>query len=522
MDLKGTHKLINAIMYSPNDEYKRRCFEEVMETIKEQKLAEKRHELKQNKFRLDESVRIVTAYKEIIVKVEFDTPQQAQNVFKALNTASFYRAKYRFLVRVSTFVTRNLEFYTWGYDNEDQAKKAIATVLRRNGTPLTESAVVTTEEIDSDELEQIERQQAKIDQEKERLDRMKDDAREPDPGEEREDDEDLEEEGRCWKGYKPVKGKKPYSDGSCEKVDEEDEAPLEEAYGLHSQNQFINPTDGTFIDIPHKYSHTQHIIWDTLENGSKIYGVTKLELMRAKKIDPNKYMTVATDYIPEVIYLATRKGWVRSAMMRSKSDLFFQGNTYQRIAKALEIWVDRIKTTNRPNDIYIEQIGSSGKPMRNDTLTYGSKAMKHFIEKGGSIPRDIANFMEAKSNSAERVYAFKDKNTAQDFADALDTLDLASSKVKGKMVYVDTKKAKDKDLMTIHQIATHENGSLQERWMDLTKLLPEDDVKIVQALHEAICEESDDTSMFFERFETVDNLDTIVEFARQEMTDAEK
>jgi len=25
---------------------------------------------------------------------------------------------------------------------------------------------------------------------------------------------------RCWKGYKPVKGKKPYSKGSCEPVEE--------------------------------------------------------------------------------------------------------------------------------------------------------------------------------------------------------------------------------------------------------------------------------------------------------------
>lgn len=24
--------------------------------------------------------------------------------------------------------------------------------------------------------------------------------------------------GRCWKGYEPVKGKKPYSDGSCKKA----------------------------------------------------------------------------------------------------------------------------------------------------------------------------------------------------------------------------------------------------------------------------------------------------------------
>ena len=24
--------------------------------------------------------------------------------------------------------------------------------------------------------------------------------------------------GRCWSGYKPVKGKKPYSPGSCRKI----------------------------------------------------------------------------------------------------------------------------------------------------------------------------------------------------------------------------------------------------------------------------------------------------------------
>lgn len=31
----------------------------------------------------------------------------------------------------------------------------------------------------------------------------------------------INEEGRCWSGYKPVKGKKPYSDDSCEKIKEE-------------------------------------------------------------------------------------------------------------------------------------------------------------------------------------------------------------------------------------------------------------------------------------------------------------
>ena len=31
----------------------------------------------------------------------------------------------------------------------------------------------------------------------------------------------LEEKGRCWTGYKPVPGKKPFSPGSCEKVSED-------------------------------------------------------------------------------------------------------------------------------------------------------------------------------------------------------------------------------------------------------------------------------------------------------------
>ena len=31
----------------------------------------------------------------------------------------------------------------------------------------------------------------------------------------------VTEAGRCWSGYKPVKGKKPFSPGSCEKVSED-------------------------------------------------------------------------------------------------------------------------------------------------------------------------------------------------------------------------------------------------------------------------------------------------------------
>lgn len=31
--------------------------------------------------------------------------------------------------------------------------------------------------------------------------------------------DNKQEAGRCWKGYMPVKGKEPYSPGSCRKIE---------------------------------------------------------------------------------------------------------------------------------------------------------------------------------------------------------------------------------------------------------------------------------------------------------------
>jgi hypothetical protein len=43
----------------------------------------------------------------------------------------------------------------------------------------------------------------------------------------------LEEKGRCWTGYKPVPGKKPYSDDSCKKVTEN----INHTYGKNEKQQ---------------------------------------------------------------------------------------------------------------------------------------------------------------------------------------------------------------------------------------------------------------------------------------------
>ena len=42
----------------------------------------------------------------------------------------------------------------------------------------------------------------------------------------------LDEAGRCWPGYKPVPGKKPYTLGSCRKEEVEQETETLEEKGL--------------------------------------------------------------------------------------------------------------------------------------------------------------------------------------------------------------------------------------------------------------------------------------------------
>ena len=65
----------------------------------------------------------------------------------------------------------------------------------------------------------------------------------------------LDEKSRCWTGYKPVPGKKPYSKGSC--VKEEDE--LEELFDIIEE-----VVDG----IAEENNIDPDIIWENLEDVS--------------------------------------------------------------------------------------------------------------------------------------------------------------------------------------------------------------------------------------------------------------
>ena len=66
----------------------------------------------------------------------------------------------------------------------------------------------------------------------------------------------LEEKGRCWSGYKPVPGKKPYSKGSCV----EEEYDVEELFDI--LEEVVN-------GIAEEMGHLDpDIIWENLEDVS--------------------------------------------------------------------------------------------------------------------------------------------------------------------------------------------------------------------------------------------------------------
>lgn len=63
--------------------------------------------------------------------------------------------------------------------------------------------------------------------------------------------------GRCWEGYKPVPGKKPYSEGSCVKKSEDEEYYIEKATDkpFHGYNKKRHsPTGGLNAKFREKYN----------------------------------------------------------------------------------------------------------------------------------------------------------------------------------------------------------------------------------------------------------------------------
>lgn len=67
------------------------------------------------------------------------------------------------------------------------------------------------------------------------------------------------EKGRCWEGYKPVKGKKPYSEGSCVKKNDEAEKS-EKPFEGYNKNRH-SPTGGLNSKFREKYNreHGSHL-----------------------------------------------------------------------------------------------------------------------------------------------------------------------------------------------------------------------------------------------------------------------
>jgi hypothetical protein len=89
------------------------------------------------------------------------------------------------------------------------------------------------------------------------------------------------DEGRCWTGYKPVPGKKPYSKGSCKKEDVE----LAEAkhYPYRFRAKYSDPKTGEVLDYHVDFNHKsleaakKHAEVNKMSEKHKLHSVVQIQ-----------------------------------------------------------------------------------------------------------------------------------------------------------------------------------------------------------------------------------------------------
>jgi len=72
----------------------------------------------------------------------------------------------------------------------------------------------------------------------------------------------LDEKGRCWTGYKPVPGKKPFSKGSCVKEEEV------EFYEEYNAEELFDILEEVVDGIAEENNLDSDILWENLEDVS--------------------------------------------------------------------------------------------------------------------------------------------------------------------------------------------------------------------------------------------------------------
>ena len=164
----------------------------------------------------------------------------------------------------------------------------------------------------------------------------------------------ISEQGRCWKGYKPVKGKKPYSDGSCEEIKEgiiarvvaKGKDALERLDGNPNPNNYINQKRKERQQqnaLKKKNEEVDHIEedWQKVNKQDKTDGMSQKAVNAYRRENPgSKLKTAVTEKNPTVKRASRRASFCArmSGMKRAHASAETKRDPDSPINKALRRW----------------------------------------------------------------------------------------------------------------------------------------------------------------------------------------
>jgi hypothetical protein len=189
----------------------------------------------------------------------------------------------------------------------------------------------------------------------------------------------LEEKkrGRCWKGYEPVPGKKPYSKGSCQKASESEGERLEEAGSARSISRAIQHFQNRNVGMisPNRQDRTRDENKRAHEGLKKDIKSAGFGYVKAKGTYPEKQEDGTIAQAEEPTFLITappeKKKQLHSFLMKhgakyNQDTIFFKGHDEDEAS--LHTTVQRT-----PNDSPVGSSFSVGKFHPNKLSDYMTK-----------------------------------------------------------------------------------------------------------------------------------------------------
>lgn len=147
----------------------------------------------------------------------------------------------------------------------------------------------------------------------------------------------MAEAGRCWTGYKPVKGKKPYSPGSC--VKEAANPAQQAAIAINMKKKGIKPKNEEVEPIDESEA------WTRKEGQNQSGGLNRKGIQSYRAAHPGSHLSMAVTTKPSKLKAGSKAANRRksfcarmSGMKRRLTSAKTAHDPNSRINKSLRKW----------------------------------------------------------------------------------------------------------------------------------------------------------------------------------------